>query len=178
MDKTNIVLTGFMYSGKSTVGELVAASTGKGFVDTDAMIESETGMAISEIFGGQGEDAFRKMERGAVERVSAGGEQVIALGGGAVMDEANIAMVRESGVVYYLKVDAGEVARRAAGSSGRPLLDGRSPEEVKRLLESRRDSYIRAADAIVETAGRSPAQIADEIARDFKMKKSRDGGDP
>ena len=177
MDKTNIVLTGFMYSGKSTVGELVAASTGKGFVDTDAMIESETGKDIGEIFGGEGEDAFRKMERGVVERVSAGREQVIALGGGAVMDESNVAMVKESGVVYYLQVAAGEVARRAAGSSGRPLLDGRSPREVELLLESRRDSYTRAADVIVETAGRSPDEIADEIARDFEMKKSRDEGD-
>jgi shikimate kinase len=177
MDKTNIVLAGFMYSGKSTIGELVARSTGRRLVDTDEMIERETGSTVSEIFAGRGESAFRDLERSVVERVAGGGDLVIALGGGALMDEANVEKVTETGVVYYLALDADEVVRRAAGSSGRPLLDGKSVEGVKRLLDGRRDAYLRAADLIVETAGREPGEIADEIARDFNQRKGRDQGD-
>jgi len=177
MKKTNIVLAGFMYSGKSTVGELVARSTGMRLVDTDAMIELETGETVSEIFAGRGESAFRDLERAVVERVAAGGDLIIALGGGALMDETNVKKVTRTGVVYYLDLDADEVMRRATGSSGRPLLDGKSVGGVKRLLDGRRDAYLRAADVIIYTGGREPGEIAEEIARDFNQRKSRDQGD-
>lgn len=177
MDKTNIVLAGFMYSGKSTIGELVARSTGRRLLDTDAMIERETGSKVSDIFAGPGEGVFRELERSAITRAAAGDGLVIALGGGALMDEANVEKVSGTGVIYYLDLDANEVVRRAAGSSSRPLLDGKSVAGVKRLLDGRRDAYLRAADAVVQTAGREPVDIADEIVRDFNQRKSRDQGD-
>ena len=177
MGKTNIVLAGFMYSGKSTIGVLVARSTGRRLLDTDAMIEAETGSTVSDIFAGPGEAAFRELERSVVARAAAGDDLVIALGGGALMDEANVKQVTGTGVIYYLDLDAAEVMQRAAGSSGRPLLDGKSVGGVKRLLDGRRDAYLRAADVVVPAAGRKPAEIAEEIVRDFNQRKSRDQGD-
>jgi shikimate kinase len=174
LGKTNIVLTGFMYAGKTTVGELLATLTGKQFVDTDALIERDAGKKVTEIFAEDGESGFRRLERQAVDDAAAARDQVIALGGGAVIDPTNVEHLKASGVIYYLEIDADEVARRAVEASGRPLLEGKDPTETSRLLQSREEYYMRAADVTMEAVGREPADLADEIARDFNS-RSTDG---
>jgi shikimate kinase / 3-dehydroquinate synthase len=170
MSKSNIVLIGFMYAGKSTVGRLLADAVGMAFVDTDDLIEREAGAAIPEIFDRLGEQRFRQMERDVIARVTAEGGSVIALGGGAVLDERNIADARRDGTIYYLRITAGAVAERAAVEGGRPLLDGRSKAEMEELLSLRSEAYESAADSIIEEGGGSPEDIARRIAADFQGK--------
>jgi len=177
LGKTNIVLTGFMYAGKTTVGGLLAAMTGKRLIDTDTLVERDAGKSVSEIFAEDGEGRFRKLEREAVARAAAAPDQVIALGGGAVIDPGNVDRLKANGVLYYLKIDSDEVARRSANSPGRPLLEGKDAAQTRRLLESREEYYLRAADVIVEAAGREPADLAEEIDRDFNRRKTDGQGE-
>ncbi|PKQ28439.1 MAG: shikimate kinase [Candidatus Anoxymicrobium japonicum] len=167
MDRSNIVLIGFMYAGKSTVGGLLARSAGKPFVDTDCVIEQETGATVSELFERDGEPRFREIERKVVARVTGGTGLVIALGGGAVLDPANVQDAKKNGIIYYLSVTPSTVASRAALAGGRPLLDGKSTEEIAALLEQRREFYLSAAEVTVEADSREASEIAREIERDF-----------
>jgi shikimate kinase len=168
LTEKNIIITGFMCSGKSTVGKIVASLTGRPFVDTDLVIEDEQGASVSEIFDMQGEPRFRELERGVIERTSATGGQVIALGGGAVMDERNVEAARNSGRVYHLDVSPAEVLRRAGGPSGRPLLDGRSEAEAVELMSLRKERYLAAADLTIATDGLEPSRVASLIVADFE----------
>ncbi|MHB8895126.1 MAG: shikimate kinase [Candidatus Geothermincolia bacterium] len=167
MSKTNIILIGFMYAGKTTVGEAVAAATGKAFVDTDSLIEQKAGLTVEEIFGRDGEGRFREMERGVVSHVTGVGDQVISLGGGAVLDERNVRDSKRDGVIYFLEVSAPTVARRASRESGRPLLEGRTVDQIEEMMSERRGCYASAADVVVAADSREAGLIAEEIAADF-----------
>lgn len=165
----NIVLCGFMASGKTSVGQELADLTGRKFVDTDALIEEEAGATISEIFERNGEGAFRNLERAAIERISRQTGLIIALGGGAVLDRRNVDEVRQNAVVYWLKVTPEDVVSRIADIGDRPLLPN-GLEGVAELLRSREEAYAEAADVIIETGGKSVAEVAREIALDFQQR--------
>jgi shikimate kinase / 3-dehydroquinate synthase len=173
MSKSNIVLIGFMYAGKTTIGRLLSDAVGKDFVDTDDVVEEEAGLTVPEIFERDGEGHFREIERRAVERVTGDRDLVISLGGGAVLDDRNVRDARRDGIVYYLEASPGTVARRSAEQGGRPLLEGRSESEITELMTLRSEYYERAADVTISTDDRGPGDIAEEIARDFL---DRDGG--
>lgn len=173
---SNIVLAGFMASGKTTVGEILARMTGKRLVDTDKMVEAGAGKTISRLFAEDGETFFRAAERTTVALVSGGSDQVIALGGGAVLDRLNVEEIKERGVVYLLDVSPDEVARRAGAGSGRPLLGAGGVEDIEYLMRKRQSYYLEAADVVIDTTGRSPEEIAREIAADFSRRVPRDGG--
>jgi shikimate kinase len=161
----NIVLVGPMGSGKSHVGGLLAAQLGLDFVDLDASIETEAGMPISAIFASEGEAGFRARESWALAEALARDGQVIATGGGAVLDAGNRAAMRARGHVVYLQVEAGEQLRRIGGDNGRPLLD--VPDRAQRLADLqalREPLYREVADLVFGTGTHSPERIADALA--------------
>jgi len=160
----NVVLTGFMGSGKTTVGRLVARDLGWTFVDTDDVIVARHG-AIDAIFAEQGEDAFRALEREVAADVARSQHHVIATGGRMLLDPANADALTATGRVFCLAASADEIVRRlTADVDGpvRPLLAGDDPAAaVARLLNERAEGYGQFEQ--VHTAGRSPQDIAADI---------------
>lgn len=163
----NLVLIGLMGSGKSTVGRLVAERLGRPFVDTDARIEAELGMSVAEVFARQGERAFRAAEAQAIRHVSALRGQVVAVGGGAVVDTDNVLHLKATGDVVLLEAAPAELAARVAGEgvAARPLLaDGDDVEaRLAALLAERAEAYRQAADVILDTSGRTAAEVVDDL---------------
>jgi shikimate kinase len=159
-DDAPIFLVGFMASGKTTVGRLLAAGLGWGFVDLDDLVVAAAGRNVPEIFAAEGEPGFRRRELEALRRAAARPRTVVATGGGAVCREEALAIVLDAGRVVALDVSAEEAVRRAGTGSGRPLLDGDADPlgAARRLLEARRDFY-RRAHLRIETEGRTPAEI-------------------
>ena len=141
-----IYLAGFMGSGKTEVGRLLADELGWNFVDLDADIEAAQGIPISEIFDTRGEEEFRKMEREALEKrvreIERGKPMVIALGGGAYVPEANRQLLHDRGVGIWLDCPFARVCARLKGTSNRPL--ARDPEKFRQLYEDRREAYSQA----------------------------------
>lgn len=159
----NIVLVGFMGTGKTTVGRLIAEKTGMPLVDMDSMIVKRAGKSINEIFAEDGEPHFRLLERELVKELSARSDQIISTGGGIVLNPENIADFEETGLVVCLLADAGSVLERVRHDSARPLLAGDKEAKVIALLESRKPLYEAIAHKI-DTSGRpSPAPTAQEI---------------
>ena len=172
MMKSNIVICGFMASGKTTVGKLISEITGMEFVDTDELVERAAGSSVEAIFNSGGEEEFRLLEREVVQEIATRSGLVIALGGGAVTDEMNVKDVRATGVVYLLKVSASEALERSVEGPARPLL-GKDIGDTEGLLAEREKAYKSAADVVVDTSGRAPGEIAREIAEDFSGARSR-----
>lgn len=132
-----------MGSGKSLIGALVAERTGSPFHDLDLMIESEAGMPISDIFATGSEPAFRALETQLLPRALEAGS-VAALGGGAVIDDASWRLVSDRAVTVYVEVPFSTIWERIRGATGRPLLFGRSREDVEALFQRRRPRYEQA----------------------------------
>jgi len=141
-----IYLTGFMASGKTTVGRALADELGWMFVDLDQEIEKREKSTIAEIFDAHGEAEFREAERAAlkerVRSVQMGRPQVIALGGGTLTSEENFELVSNNGVSVWLDCAFEHVDRRIAGETHRPL--ARDPARLRELFETRRDGYARS----------------------------------
>ncbi|HYL34420.1 MAG TPA: shikimate kinase [Bryobacteraceae bacterium] len=141
-----IYLVGFMGSGKTTIGRLLAEELGWSFVDLDQEIEDAAGVSIVQIFDAQGEAEFRKIEEEAMRRrvreVERGKPMVVALGGGAFVQEANRALLSERGVTIWLDCAFSRVCDRLAGTSHRPL--AKDAEKFKQLYEDRRAAYNQA----------------------------------
>lgn len=163
----NIVLIGLMGAGKTTVGRIVADRLGRPFVDTDDVVEHEAGRSIPAIFAEEGERGFRRREATAVRQVAALRGQVIAVGGGAVLDPGNRTQLRMTGDMILLDAVPAELGERlsAEGAGERPLLEGERDltARLAMLLDRRRGEYERAAAYVVDTTGRSPEDVAEEI---------------
>ncbi|MGH2752935.1 MAG: 3-dehydroquinate synthase [Actinomycetota bacterium] len=155
-----IVLVGFMGSGKSTVGRILAGSIGLPFADIDALIEKRTGRSIRSIFERDGEQAFRALERDIAAEVLGGRDAVVALGGGALSDPITAGTLRDARVVY-LKTSFEALRERVGGDRERPKLATGDP---RALYEERLPQYEAAADITVVTDGRSPEVVAKEVA--------------
>ena len=139
---SNVILTGFMGTGKTTVGLEVARRLGRTFLDMDTEIEARAGKPIPRIFDEDGEPAFRKMEASLCKLLSRKRGMVIATGGGTLVDPANRTLMVASGTVICLSCHPDEILRRVHGSSERPLLDVEDRRaETERLLAQRRDAY-------------------------------------
>ncbi|HEX9851158.1 shikimate kinase [Candidatus Deferrimicrobium sp.] len=159
-----VVLVGFMGSGKSSVGRVLARRFGAPFVDVDERIESAAGCRIRDLFGREGESAFRVREKAALRDVLTVKGCVIATGGGAFADEENRALLRSYAPVVYLEAAVETLLDRLAGDLGRPLLRGGEREEVVRELLSRREPGYRTADMTVRTDGRTVEDVAGHVA--------------
>lgn len=145
--KNNIVLIGFMGSGKSTVGKAIADRLGLEFYDLDIYIEQTQNMKISEIFKNFGEDHFRNLETLAAAELSGKSGVVISCGGGTVLRKENVEILKANGKIFYLEVDAKTVMKRLENDSSRPLLQREDKfEEITRLLNIRKPIYEVASD--------------------------------
>ena len=159
--KRNLVLTGFMGTGKTTVGRILADRLGFGFVDIDGVIESRAG-PIPEIFEREGESGFREMERSVARDLAGRTGLVIATGGRMMLDGECAACLEPEADVFCLTAEPGTIIERIGGTAQRPLLAGSdASERVRELLAERADGYARFA--AVDTEGRSPEEVADAV---------------
>jgi shikimate kinase len=154
-----VVLVGPMGAGKSTVGRILAERWGVAFRDSDADVEAIEGRAISDIFVESGEPHFRVLERTVVQRALAEHDGVLAVGGGAVMDESTRAAMAGHRVVF-LQVGLTDAAARVGLGSSRPLLLGNVRGTMKALLEERAPVYASVSAVAVDTDGRTPDEVA------------------
>jgi shikimate kinase/3-dehydroquinate synthase len=158
----NVVLVGFMGSGKSTVGPHLAHQLGRPFIDLDDLIEADAGQSVSEIFSSEGEAGFRERESRWLQRTLERDRFVVAIGGGAPMSQENWARIRDGNCVVALTAEPTELARRLNGSTDRPLLQPGKASAIASLLPSRLPRYLEA-DLVVKTDGLDPAVVAEQV---------------
>lgn len=157
-----LVLIGPPGSGKTTVGQAVAAKLGLDLLDTDLAVEAAAGRTIADIFVEDGEPHFRQLEREQVAAALSAHDGVVALGGGAVLDGSTQAALAGHRVVF-LQVGIADAAKRVGFDRSRPLLALNPRAQWVRLMDARRETYERLATFAVDTAGRAPEDIAAEI---------------
>ena len=157
-----VVLVGPPGAGKSTVGRRIADALGVGFRDTDADVEAATGTSVADIFFEHGEAHFRALERSAVQRALAEHDGVLALGGGAVLDERTRAALAGHRVVF-LEVGMVDAVARVGLGRDRPVLLGNPRGQLKQLLDARRPLYEAVAVATVDTSGRTLDEVTADV---------------
>ena len=168
--KGNLILIGFMGTGKTSLGKLLATKLGRGFIDLDQKIEQDANMTIPEIFELHGEKYFRELEKSAVRETCEKKNLVIATGGGTVKDSENLRLLKDSGVIVCLTCEPEEIYNRTARRGERPVLDGGGNERlatIKKLL-AEREKFYSQADYTVDTTDWSPMQIMNDICEHFK----------
>jgi len=169
-----IFLIGFMGTGKSTVGRMLAADIGFAFTDLDDVIIRAAGHSVAQIFASEGEPGFRAREEQAVRAVAVLRRTVIATGGGAACREANLAAMLAAGSVVALSATPAEVIRRTGTGPGRPLLHGKAdPEGVAAALLAEREPFYARAHQRVDTVGKAPAEVAREIAAGLRRLRAQ-----
>jgi len=163
--KTSIALIGFMASGKTAVGRLLAQRTGKNFIELDSLIAERAGKSIEEIFTQDGESYFRELEIALVKEIADNNNQVIACGGGVVLNKINIDRLKKQATIVLLEAKPEILLKRALNDQTvRPLLKGYDKmSRIKELLDFRQPFYKRAADITIDTSHMDIRQIADKI---------------
>ena len=157
----NIYLIGMMGSGKSTLGKSLSEKIQKPFIDLDSEIEKVAGKSISEIFDIDGEEQFRKMETKQLQQYS---KSIVACGGGIVLNNANRKFINENGIAILLLATMGELTQRLSASNNRPLLaDDNMEEALTKLWMERQVDYLDTANFTIETDGKNPEQLTEEI---------------
>lgn len=158
----NIVLCGFMGAGKTVVGKELAKIIGRKFVDTDEMIEEETGISIPAIFAARGEEYFRELEYEMCKKTANLKNVVVSTGGGAMTFERNVEAIKKGSKVVFLDASFDVICDRVGDASSRPLF--KNKENAKKLYDERREKYLAAADYIINgniSARKTALSIAD-----------------
>ncbi len=163
-----ITLIGYRGVGKSTIAPLLAARLGWNWADADALIEQQAARTIAEIFAAEGESGFRMREAGVLSELLAQDRLVISAGGGAILDPHSRQAIRAAGPAIWLTASLDSIFARILGDSTtaarRPSLTGADPRtEIETLLARRTPLYAETATQMIDTEGRSPASIVDEI---------------
>jgi shikimate kinase len=167
----NIVLTGFMGTGKTAVGRELSRLLSMQLVDIDAEIEEDQKLSISDIFQKFGEKYFRDVESSVVKKFAAEKNLIISTGGGAVLREENMEALRENGIIFCLDAHPQTILERTNRSQDRPLLRTEDPiAKIKELLNFRRPFYEKAG-TLIDTEGKTPLQIAEEIAEAVRCRR-------
>jgi shikimate kinase len=161
----NIALTGFMGTGKTAVGRELSRLLNIRLIDIDTEIEKSQKMTINEIFKQFGEPRFREIETEMIKKVSENNNIIISTGGGAILRQENVDALRKNGTIICLMATPETVLKRTSNNSDRPLLQVENPlKRIKELLDFRRP-YYEKADIMIDTEGKTPLQIAEEIIR-------------
>ena len=164
-----IVLCGMMGCGKTTVGKCLAERLGWDFVDTDEWIVERHG-EISPIFASYGEEYFRSIEAEAVRALTGRENLVVAVGGGAVLNEENVCLLKSQGEIVYLQASKETLVKRLVGDETRPLLQGEAlTESVEKLLRERQAIYERVSDSQINVDEKTPALIVGEIIEKMNL---------
>ncbi len=162
----NIVLTGFMASGKTLISRAISQISHYKAVDTDEMIMKKAGMSVNEIFAKYGEERFRALERDAIREAAAMDNAVISTGGGAVLDKRNIDALRETGIIFNLNPDFSVIEERLEEAKRtRPLLQQDSIENIKKRFDARKPFYDNCDFSVAVINGRTPRSYAMEILK-------------
>jgi shikimate kinase len=158
MRPDNVILVGFMGAGKSVCGRRLAERLGRRFVETDYLIVARQGRSIPEIFRRDGESTFRRLEGEVLEGIAGEHSQVIATGGGLPCRNQRMERLRELGTVVWLAGDLDELVARARRLGGRPMLEGKSMEDVE-ILYREREPYYARADIVIDTTDADPDEV-------------------
>lgn len=161
----NIILCGFMGSGKTVVGSELAKIMGRRFVDTDELIEEEQGVAIKAIFAMYGEEHFRDLEYECCKNVSRLKNCVVSTGGGALTFERNVEALKESGKIVFLDAEFDVICDRIGDNTNRPLFQDK--EKARALYDERKSKYLACADIVID-GNMSARKTAMDIADMFK----------
>jgi shikimate kinase len=172
MPGRNVILVGFMGAGKSVCGRMLARRLGRCFVEIDDMIVASEGCSIPEIFRRHGETRFRQLEAEAVEALALKSDDVVATGGGLPCRYGMMEALRGLGLVIWLRGDLQDLLARARRQGARPMLDGRSEDEIVALLRGR-EPYYRQAHLTVDTSGRTVDQVVAELVAVVRAEHAR-----
>lgn len=169
----NIVLIGFMGSGKTATGRALAQELNYRFIDTDNLIEQQHGMTIANIFGQKGEPFFRQQETALLKQLAGTDNSIISTGGGIILAEENRILLKNLGTVVYLQTEPEEIVKRLSGDNTRPLLNNSADKlaEIKKILAARQPLYQSAANYIIETITGQPEESAQEIIKKINPAK-------
>ena len=164
----NIILTGFMGTGKTAVGRKLSMFLKMELIDVDTEIEKSQQMTINEIFRQFGEPRFREIETEMIQKLSERKDVIISTGGGAVLKQKNMDALRKQGIIICLMASPQTILKRTSHNSNRPLLKVEDPfEKIKELLNFRKPFYEKA-DILIDTEDKTPLQIAEEIIDKIK----------
>jgi len=159
----NIYLVGMMGSGKSTVGKILAKQLGKQCIDLDYQIEKKVGDSIESIFQNEGELKFRYYETLELKKIS---NSVVACGGGIILSNENLNLMKRNGRIIYLKATLDELERRLIKSKNRPLLKNRDlRDSLEKILDERKRKYESIPSISVHTDGLTPLEVSNAIFR-------------
>ena len=165
----SIVLIGMMGAGKSAVGRCLRQRTGFVRFDTDEMVSSKFGIPISQIFSTRGEDKFREAETEVLRRISPDQRSIIVTGGGIILREENVGLLKRLGAVVWLVGEEGTLFNRVSRTGNRPLLQGKNPRKAfAEMLQARLPLYAKIADIRVDTSARTDEEVAVAILTKLK----------
>ena len=169
----NIVLIGFMGTGKTSTGKVLAQRLGKAFIDLDSRIEETYGETIPQMFATKGESYFRQCEKEMVKKVSQRSNAIISTGGGTIKDAENVAALRERGIIVCLTARPEVILERTERKGERPVLDGADAgdrlQAIRDLL-AEREKYYSRADFAIDTSESSPLQVVERIVHALKSR--------
>ncbi|MGH7950381.1 MAG: shikimate kinase [Limisphaerales bacterium] len=165
----NIALIGFMGTGKTSVGRLVAEQLRFDYFDTDEIIQSHTGRTIADIFKTDGELAFRALEQKIVEKLASRVKTVISTGGGLVENPKNLASLKTHALVLCLWASPEKIWERVKNQSHRPLLHDENPQAKIRELLAAREPFYRQADVLLNTELRGLREVAQQVIHQFRL---------
>jgi len=165
VDNLNIILVGFMATGKTSVGEKLAEKLGRIFIDTDRVIEQKTGLKTGQIFEQHGEPYFRMRESEAVAHLGSypAGSLVVATGGGVLLREENRRALKKNGFLILLTADEKIILKRSGNTGERPLLNGQDPVEKIRILLGERENLYSGCDLGIDTTEKTILEVVREI---------------
>ena len=169
----NIALIGFMGTGKTSVGRLVADQLHFDYLDTDDVIQLRQGRTITEIFATAGEPAFRKMESELVGELAVRTKTVIATGGGLPMNPQNLVSLKTHALVVCLWASPEKIWERVKNQTHRPLLHDTDPQKKIRELLAAREPFYKQADVLLNTELRSVREVAQQVVHQFRLEASR-----
>ena len=168
----NIALIGFMGTGKTSVGRLVAEQLRFEYLDTDEMIQAQTGRSINDIFKTDGEPAFRALEQMVVEELASRAKTVIATGGGLPVNPKNLTSLKTHALVVSLWSSPEKIWERVRHQSHRPLLHAENPQAKIRELLAAREPFYKQADVLLNTDLRSVREVAQQVVHQFRLETS------